>query len=716
MHNYTGQQFGSYRLLRLLDSGGFADVYLGEHIYLHTSNAVKILQIHFFNAEEQQDFLREAQFIAHLHHPHIIQVQDFGLREGIPFLVMSYAPHGNLRQRHHEGTHVPLASVVAYVNQAASALQYAHHRQLIHRDIKPENLLLDEHDELLLSDFGIAIIARSSRSQSLQEVVGTVTCMAPEQIQGRPRPASDQYALAALAYEWLSGAPPFEGESAIDIASKHLYAPLPPLPTRVPGLPPAVTAVITTALAKDFRQRFESVQAFADALERAYRFGTMPTPALQISDSTTLPSERNAAQRREQPREGRRRISRRAALLGGGSVAALAVVGGAYLGWLALAPKKTLVARVTLLSPSPALTPSPTPTTAPTVPVSAIGDTVYVYRGHSDWVDTANWSPNGQRIVSGSFDKTLHVWDAFTGQHELIQYDYAFANGGEGAAWSPDGTSIASNRSDQTVRVWGVATQQQKLSVSGNAPIAWSPNGRYLAIASGSGPVYVLNASTGGIIVSYRGHMNTDLGGSLLGINTIAWSPDGAYLATGGNDGTVQVWNPFSGAPISNFTGHMTTGTSLVPGALPLSYTLHRPLAALADPFRQHSLITPARPLSASPYVIYSLAWSPDGNYLASACADRTVQISTAMSGQHVFTYGNHIVNVLTVAWSPNGKRIVSGDAYSKIFLWEAATGQTILTYSGHTGNIYSVRWSPNGKFIASCAGDTTVQVWKATD
>src|SRR5260221_505280 len=203
LNDYTGQQFGNYRLLRLLDSGGFADVHLGEHIYLHTSNAVKILQIHFFNAEEQQDFLREAQFIAHLHHPHIIQVQDFGLREGIPFLVMSYAPHGNLRQRHHEGTHVPFASVVAYVNQAASALQYAHHRQLIHRDIKPENLLLDEHDELLLSDFGIAIIARSSRSQSLQEVVGTVTYMAPEQIQGRPRPASDQYALAALPC-WLS--------------------------------------------------------------------------------------------------------------------------------------------------------------------------------------------------------------------------------------------------------------------------------------------------------------------------------------------------------------------------------------------------------------------------------------------------------------------------------------------------------------------------------
>src|SRR6266699_47149 len=152
--------------------------------------------------------------------------------------------------------------------------------------------------------------------------------------------------------------------------------------------------------------------------------------------------------------------------------------------------------------PKAPTSPSPTLTPAAAAPASAIGDTVYVYTGHSNWVDTTNWSPNGQRIVSASFDQTLHVWDAFTGQHELKQHDYAYATGGEGAVWSPDGTSIASNRTDRTVRVWDVATQKQKLSVSGSAPIAWSPNGRYLAIASGSGPVYVLNASTGGIIVS----------------------------------------------------------------------------------------------------------------------------------------------------------------------------------------------------------------------
>ena len=309
---------------------------------------------------------------------------------------------------------------------------------------------------------------------------------------------------------------------------------MPPLPTGVPGLPPTVTAVIATALAKDFRQRFESVQAFADALERAYRFGTMPTPALQTSDSTTPPSERDVAQRREQPREGRKRISRRAALIGGGSVVALAAVGGAYLGWLALAPKKTLVTRITLLSPSPTLMPSPTPTPTATAPASAIGDTVYVYTGHSNWVDTANWSPNGQRIVSASFDQTLHVWDALTGQHELKQHDYAYATGGEGAVWSPDGTSIASNRSDRTVRVWDAATQKQKLSVSGSAPIAWSPNGKRIVSGDAYSNIFLWEAATGQTILTYRKHSGN--------IYSVRWSPNGKFIASCAEDTTVQVW------------------------------------------------------------------------------------------------------------------------------------------------------------------------------
>src|SRR5437764_11405809 len=129
----------------------------------------------------------------------------FGVEGKTPFLVMDYASDGTLRQKHAKGVPLPLTIIVAYVKQVAGALQFAHDEKLIHRDIKPENMLLGRRNEILLSNFGIALVAQSSRYQSTQEMAGTMAYMAPEQIQGKPRPASDQYSLGVVVYEWLSG-------------------------------------------------------------------------------------------------------------------------------------------------------------------------------------------------------------------------------------------------------------------------------------------------------------------------------------------------------------------------------------------------------------------------------------------------------------------------------------------------------------------------------
>ena len=271
--NRIGQQLGNYRLVRLLGGGGFAQVYLGEHVRLHTQAAIKVLHTQIA-ASDIDSFLAEAQTIAHLEHPHIVRVLDFDVAEGIPFLVMSYAPNGTLRQRHTKGTQLPLPTIVSYVTQLAGALQYAHDEKLIHRDVKPENMLVGRRNEILLSDFGIALIAQSSRYQSTQDVIGTVAYMAPEQIQGKPRPASDQYSLAIVVYEWLCGNRPFHG-SFTELCTQHMYATPAPLREKVPTIPPDMEQVVLTALAKDPRQRFASIQAFAAALEQASQ--TVPT-------------------------------------------------------------------------------------------------------------------------------------------------------------------------------------------------------------------------------------------------------------------------------------------------------------------------------------------------------------------------------------------------------------------------------------------------------
>ena len=282
MADRVGQQLGNYRLTQLLGQGGFAEVYLGEHVYLKNHAALKVLHTQL-SEKDAASFVLEAQTLARLSHPHIVRVLDFAVQDGTPFLVIEYAHHGTLRYRHAKGTRLPLEMIVLYVLQVAAALQYAHDQRVVHRDVKPENLLLNEHSNVLLSDFGLGMFAQHTLSQSIQEMAGTVSYMAPEQIRGKPRPASDQYSLGIVVYEWITGDRPFGG-SIMEIATQHLFAPPPSLCERVPTLSPAIEKVVLRALAKESKQRFASVQDFATALQRAAH-GTASPHALPLPTS-----------------------------------------------------------------------------------------------------------------------------------------------------------------------------------------------------------------------------------------------------------------------------------------------------------------------------------------------------------------------------------------------------------------------------------------------
>ena len=271
MQDQVGKQLGNYRVLRLLGKGGTASVYLGEHLYLRNHAALKILHTQLAEQDAER-FLTEARMLVGLSHAHIVRVLDFAVQDDIPFLVMEYAPGGNLRHRHPIGTRLPLDTIVFYAGQVASALQYAHDRRVIHRDIKPENMLLDSQNNLLLSDFGLALFTPSSGSYSTQavaqQVAGTSFYLAPEQMRGQARAASDQYALGVVIYEWLCGTPPFKG-TPLEIAIQHLSVPPTPLRALLSNLSPAVEEVVLSALAKEPEQRFATIQEFVSALVEA---------------------------------------------------------------------------------------------------------------------------------------------------------------------------------------------------------------------------------------------------------------------------------------------------------------------------------------------------------------------------------------------------------------------------------------------------------------
>jgi predicted ATPase/class 3 adenylate cyclase/DNA-binding CsgD family transcriptional regulator len=296
MSDRVGQRLGNYHLLRLIGRGSFAEVYLGEHLHLGTQAAIKVLNANL-SGEGSEQLLSEARTMSRLAHPHIVRVLDFGIEDGVPFLVMDYAPGGSLRQRHPKVARVPLELVVSYVGQVAEALHYMHLQKLIHRDVKPENMLLDAQNGVLLTEFDLTIISQSSRSQQTQEAVGSVTYMAPEQLKGKARSASDQYALGVVAYEWLCGDPPFSG-SVQQVAMQHLSTPPPPLRAKAPAIPQEIEEVVLKALAKEPERRFPNVQSFALALEEAfYRATAAPPRIASISEQSMTRTRDQQGQR-----------------------------------------------------------------------------------------------------------------------------------------------------------------------------------------------------------------------------------------------------------------------------------------------------------------------------------------------------------------------------------------------------------------------------------
>jgi len=290
-----GTLLGRYRLIEKAGVGGMSEVWKAEDTTLHRTVAVKVILTPV--AEDptyRERFLREARLVAGLEHPNVLPVYDFGTQtvEGaeVSYLVMPLVLGGSLKG--HITGPMPYGIAVAWLQAVSAALDHAHAKGILHRDVKPGNVLLDSQGRPLLADFGLA---RSSESISgltqTGTVLGTPLYMAPEQAMGGTLDGrADQYALAVIAFEILTGLVPFRADSPLAVLHQHVSVPPPPASSIIPAIPPAADAVLSKALAKKPADRFPSCSAFVEALAGALGVPLVPVSGAPAASPVTRPT------------------------------------------------------------------------------------------------------------------------------------------------------------------------------------------------------------------------------------------------------------------------------------------------------------------------------------------------------------------------------------------------------------------------------------------
>lgn len=290
MDTLIGQRLGQYKIIAKIGAGGMATVYRARQASVDRDVALKVIRADLM---EDENFLgrfqREARMIASLQHLHVLKVFDYGNEGSIAYLVMELLEGGSLNRLLRRSGALPLPLAIRMLDQISMALDYAHGRGIIHRDLKPDNVLLDQHQNAFLTDFGIAkLLSETTSYTRTGMVMGTPAYMAPELWSGQPADArADIYALGVILYEMVTGVSPFSGDTPFHIMHRHIYE-MPPSARDVNNsLPATVDSVIQKALAKDANQRFANAGQLAEAFREALNGQDISRLVLNAGDLTS---------------------------------------------------------------------------------------------------------------------------------------------------------------------------------------------------------------------------------------------------------------------------------------------------------------------------------------------------------------------------------------------------------------------------------------------
>jgi WD40 repeat protein/serine/threonine protein kinase len=340
---------------------------------------------------------------------------------------------------------------------------------------------------------------------------------------------------------------------------------------------------------------------------------------------------------------------------------------------------------------------------------------------HSHEITSFAWEPNGQRLATGSADETVKIWNATSGGEALTLRGHRERI--TGLAWGPDGR-LASGCGDGSVIVWTSLRDQESNVLPGHGvratAVAWSPDGKRLASAGDDGTVRIWDPATHEMVRTLKGHDKSRVSQQFGLIRSLAWSPDGTRLASAGLDGRAKIWEVASGREVFALPADRgfvwsvawsTDGTRLAAGSQDGTIRVVEGLRQTpkVHAFKAHQ---PRILGSVGQQGVRTLAWSPQGNCLASGGPDGLVKLWDPIRGAELSRMQGQQGWVLGVAWSPDGKRLASAYSNRLVITWDAQTGRKLWTLRGHNDFVDAVVWSPDGTRLASAGIDDSVRIW----
>ncbi|MDA0751096.1 MAG: protein kinase [Verrucomicrobia bacterium] len=727
---------GDYDLLEVIARGGMGVVYRARQMSLNRVVALKmILSGRLATENEVTRFRAEAEAAAHLRHPNIVAVFDVGETDGRHFYSMEFVEGDHLETRMQQGA-LPMKQAVSYMIKIARAVHFAHQRGVVHRDLKPQNILLDEHDQPRITDFGLAKRMDLDADLTLTGTVfGSPAYMAPEQAQGKQDtvgPLTDVYALGAILFRMIAGRPPFQASTPLETMKAVAESNPPSLITIRQDAPADLETICLKCLEKNPAQRYGSAQDLAEELER------------WMSNKPILARPSTAKERFQ------KWVNRNPLLVSMSSLVLLVgFIAFLVVGWQlqqtrsALAKAEQLIvaeatARAAVMEPYLIL-----PHDGPVAAVSfsnngeqilsashdhsarlwnaQSGDVVRVFEGHEGVVGKAMFSPDEHQILTVSFDshfqyphlspnnelfvttriprfgdRSVRVWDKATGA-QISVLDHA--NQVVDADFSPDGLQIVTASWDHQGRVWdvlsGKETSTLKYHQAALLSARFSPDGRQV-ITTPSGNDYQITIHPGGG------------GGSTSSVHE-------AFIGS--------LWDVESGELVESIDNCARDGF-LIGG-----YRSSRSVAEFSAD-GQWIILSGGNPsnlmlwnvskqriehlLKGHETELVGARFNTDSTQVISYGADKTARIWDVATGRQTALLSAHKDTVLWAEFNKSGSLVVtaSGDGTARV--WDASTGVGISVLKGHQDKVYQARFSPDGLRVVTASEDGTARLWDA--